>query len=574
MSDAFVKSYSESDELLRGILQSLFLAPRWSRVKASIAGQLRSFQPEEMRTKNLDKQLAQQLVLDIVGSEVRQLWGQQDDYDNSLLREPYLPKARRAELTNSISKQLTSRIDELLANSAADIEAMGYHEEAEGIINELIHYKRTRSAAAASSLSSSSGTSSSGTTSSSSSSALSAATAADGVFQDIVGKALVQTLRKHDFIIRLMSSTGSSPSDSVAMAAAAANRAPPSDSLTPTLEAMLSSDTNREVAEITEGYSARAISEICVKLRGGLLSDSLRGTLWAFAFLTRNYGEAPLGVSSMRELARLAQLKGYRIGDISSSPIADLVSRAVSHGMQQAFRTSMQSLDKSSPVMGTLAKRVEILVHAAYILTNVFSERIVMVAILLMRVFPTDAPVSEKIVRIFTRITSECLPSEQLHKEYSIASVAQETWLILQQRDTALYTALQNSHLPPPPRAAIDYAPAASAEAADADVLFSIPQSLICLKGWLETGFLGWLPEHAALYIWDQFTLEGAQPVVFQGLLPVLCFSLLEILREPLLANPRDADIVGCIQRKGQELKSKDVIGVLRNVLLTLPAEK
>jgi hypothetical protein len=145
----------------------------------------------------------------------------------------------------------------------------------------------------------------------------------------------------------------------------------------------------------------------------------------------------------MRELARLAQIKGYKIGDSASSPIADLVSRTVSNGIQNAMRL-MANSDKDKALVSTLAKRSEILVHAAYILTNDFSERTVMVAILLMRVLPNDPPVSEKVLKIYLRISSECLPSEHLHKEYSTASVAHDTWQLLMQRDAALYEFLQN----------------------------------------------------------------------------------------------------------------------------------
>ena len=363
---AFERRLDDSDELLRGVLQSLYLAPQWSQVKATIAVQLKAFEPEEVRTKGLDSLLAQQLVLDTVGSELREMWGLQDVYDSALLREPYLPKARRIELTNSITNQLQHRIDELVASSASEIAASGHQAEAEAILDELIAFKRAQQAQ-------------------------------PDNFQEIVGKALVQTLKKNDFIIRLMSSTGTSPAES------AQSREPPAaaaDHLTTSLETLLSSDTNREVAEITEGYSQAAMDDICLRLRGVLLSDSLRSSIWAFAFLSRNYGEAPVGVSNMRELARLAQLKGYKIGDISSSPIADLVSRAVSHALQGCLKTSMQAADRSSPAYVTLTKRIEVLVHAAFILTNVFSERVVVVAILLMRVFPQDAPVSEKILKV------------------------------------------------------------------------------------------------------------------------------------------------------------------------------
>ena len=167
----------------------------------------------------------------------------------------------------------------------------------------------------------------------------------------------------------------------------------------------------------------------------------------------------------------------------------------------------------------------------------------------------TDNPPSN--LQILVRITAECLPAEQLHKEYSIASVAQDTWLLLLQRDAPLHAALQNA--PPSSSSSSSASPDGSTAA------LSIPQSLVCLKGWLETGFFGWLPEHAAMFLWDQLTLEGAKPATFQSLLPALCFVLLEMLREPLLAC-RD-DVVECIRRNGRALRTKDVIRIVSAIL-------
>lgn len=534
---AFERGFDDSDELLRGILQSLYLSPSWVEVRNYVGMSLKTFVPIELR-KGLAPQLAQQLILDIVGREIRELWRLQHAFDETLLREPYLPTKRRADLTKSITKQLHRRIDILLQEGTGKTKLDEFVFESNRILETLISFKRAgvldkaREVAELNRISP-------------------GLKQAPEAFQDTIGKALVQTLRKTDFVIRLMSNIGAAPAlDKNGQVLGAAGKA--RDNTTTSMEAVLNG-VDTEVAEITEGLSVEAVKDISKRLRGTLLSVPLRGTLWGFGFLTRNFTETPNGSSNMRELARLAQIKGYKIGDHTSSPIADLVSRSVANGIQTAMRTTLASpSEKAVSIIGTLAKRSEILVHAAYILTNIFSERMVMISILLMRVFPNDAPVSEKVLKMLTRITTECMPSELLHKEYSTASVAHDAWLLLQQRDTQLYEFLQNT---------------CRIEPAD-DGKSPIPQSLLCLKGWLECGFLGWVPEYTAVFLWDQLVLEGARPETFQELLPFLCFCMLECMRESLLANPKEVSIIDCIRRSGRELKSKQCIQVLKRVLI------
>ena len=72
------------------------------------------------------------------------------------------------------------------------------------------------------------------------------------------------------------------------------------------------------------------------------------------------------------------------------------------------------------------------------------NNRSINVAIMLLRAFPRDPPTSEKMLRIYQRILTECMPSEQLHKDYSLASVAHEAWGLLLQRDPSLLHFLQN----------------------------------------------------------------------------------------------------------------------------------
>lgn len=527
-------SSSGERELLRGALQSLYLSPGWDGVLDSAAAQLKSFEPRQSN-REVSAELIHQLVLDAVGSDLRRRWGQEKEYNVALLREPYLQSRRRAELSESVVSQVQHRVDELLAEGECKQKLDAYVVEADTAIERLLDWKRqavAEKAAAAAELN-----------------RISPGlrpTAGDS-FQDTVGKALVLTLRKKDYIASLLSNIVPSEGDARPPSTTGGAAAP--DNMGTSMESILSG-SDAEVTEVTEGFSAAAIEDISQHLRGTLLNAPLRSALWGFGFLTRGFMEAPVGASNMRELARLAQIKGYKLGDTASSPIADLVARTVAATIQSAFPATA-----ASSALGTLARRAEILVHAAYVLTNVFSDRVVAVAVLLMRVFPLDAPVSEKVLKMFTRITGGCLPSELLHREYSTASVAQETWKMLLARDPQLHEFLQNS-------SRVD------GDDEAASVSRSIPQSLLCLKGWLETGFLGWIPEHAALFLWDQLVLEGAKPETFEDLLPVLCFGLLQLLREALLAKPRDQTVVACMQVAGRALRSRDVIAALKGLFV------
>merc|ERR1711871_1664010 len=108
--------------------------------------------------------------------------------------------------------------------------------------------------------------------------------------------------------------------------------------------------------------------------------------------------------------------------------------------------SSPQTFGAASEPAGirTLARRVELLVYAGYILNDDINNRPINVAIMLLRAFPNEPPTSEKMLRIYQRILTECLPSEQLHKDYSLASVAHTAWGLLLQRDPSLLHFLQN----------------------------------------------------------------------------------------------------------------------------------
>jgi hypothetical protein len=193
-----------------------------------------------------------------------------------------------------------------------------------------------------------------------------------------------------------------------------------------------------------------------------------------------------------------------------------------------------------------LYKRAELLTLAGYTLTGVLSDRLIMVSLIVMRALPDEPPTSEVTLRLVKRIMSECLPSEQLHREYSIGSVALSSWLLLKNKDIILYLHLQSDK-----------------ENNNSSV--EVSRSLTLLRGWMETGFLGWIPEYAALFIWDQLVLYGGRPVHFKELLPLISCELLFLMREELLNTHVTAAILKTV---GKKLKTKDIIKALKPLIL------
>ena len=562
----------EGNVLLRDAMKSMLLTQSWQEVKATVANELQIyFRPrveksegdaptlmEKATALEREEQLQEQLILELIGPEFRILWDVQESYRPELLREPYLIASRRGKMSLDLTKQLFDKIDDLSsvtlnsngiasANVSAgvgvavdgggvekvDIGADGgmepiqnnlsneaiqqFRRDAARILLKLISFKENKEL---------------------SSSTRQIVEKLPGYF-DSLGASLVSTMKSEDLSIRLLSA----PSFSSAAADDASNA-----SAKRTMEQLLDGNNNNnsssnnadgeinynvfdedanilEIAEILDGIQPAMMDEICAKLRGTLLSESLRSCIWAYRYLSRGRLEPLLGPTCVRELARLsstyskiaaAKKKAELLSSSSSSasssatsspvkhppppPMTDLISRAVHSAISAAFEISncppkppsttasiatnttiakatnsiaVPSVNKDSsssssssssnsntfqeiPVgvsaLGSLARRAEILVHAAYCLTGSFSDRTVMVSLLVLRAFPSDPPTSEKILRITRRITTECLPSEQLHKEYSLASVAQAVWKLLFERDPALYSFLQHAeNLTSPP---------------------------------------------------------------------------------------------------------------------------
>ena len=181
-------------------------------------------------------------------------------------------------------------------------------------------------------------------------------------------------------------------------------------------------------------------------------------------------------------------------------------------------------------------RRVEHLVYAEYITSGSISNRMISIAYLLMRLFPNASPVAEKILRFYHKIGMEILPSEQLHRDYSIASVAIQSFDVLFDQDKELYDHLQftvcntNSigdtaqyyH-------SLDDSSGSISLANDKKSLLRLSQarannsfeskesssngpvpSVYLLSSWLENGYMGeWLNIWTSTYIWDVLLCLG-----------------------------------------------------------------
>lgn len=70
-----------------------------------------------------------------------------------------------------------------------------------------------------------------------------------------------------------------------------------------------------------------------------------------------------------------------------------------------------------------------------------------MIAILLLRVFHEDSPVSEKMLRMYNKIVEEYLPSDHPNAKYSLIYTNNLIWNIIKREDEALFLHLKE-HMP------------------------------------------------------------------------------------------------------------------------------
>ena len=169
-----------------------------------------------------------------------------------------------------------------------------------------------------------------------------------------------------------------------------------------------------------------------------------------------------------------------------------------------------------------------------------------MISILLLRVFHAESPVSEKILRMYNKAVEDCLPSDHPNSKYSMINTNNLIWNILKEEDKELFTHLKTNltedveiegiqSLPVPPSHQQDWNNKAF-NGIFKEKRKEMPSGMPLVKGWLDTGFIGWLPEFGVIFIWDQLAVLGADPMQSQRFMVRLCVLLLKHFRQTLLA--------------------------------------
>jgi len=258
-------------------------------------------------------------------------------------------------------------------------------------------------------------------------------------------------------------------------------------------------------------------------------------------------------------------------------------------------------------------RRIEQLVFAAYVLNGTLTHRSVAIAALIMKTYPEESPISEKVLRIYKRINEDCLPSEHFQRRYSVAKIAQKVWESLMADDFELYQHLQAytedaqyspSFVPEAalhsPRSILKKGRISRQSMANVlDVLGSSsissggsssatlspdkvaiegndddksivlhPKCFVLLRGWVEMGFYSWIPEPAVFFLWDQIAIAGAEKdggiiECFEKFISSLCCILLELLRGDLLLIHEN--MVDFLRQAGRKLKTRAIVNAFRS---------
>jgi hypothetical protein len=284
-----------------------------------------------------------------------------------------------------------------------------------------------------------------------------------------------------------------------------------------------------DIQQMYHRYDQVKVRSLCTVFQGSLLNTSLRRDLWMYNLLHQ------LTKSLTREYSRLSDIKGLTRSLQTS--LSTLIERSVRESFNHAFKTSYSLSPAKEDIpakIESLLRRAGHLVYTSYIFSEQISSRACAIALLLMHQFsPSLSPVSEISLQMFDRLVNEILPSSSSYKEYSIQAVSNRVWLLLRQIDFKLWHFLKD----------IDTAPSSAtniAETSEPGMEFSSTCSRI-IAGWLETGFLGWFREHAALFLLDQFVLiYDANDLMntrqhLLELASIISTSLLRLLHEPLI---------------------------------------
>ena len=419
---------------------------------------------------------------------------------------------------------------------------------------------------------------------------------------------------------------------------------------------------------VLQEVSADSFESMCHKLLGYLSPDPVRRLVWSYRLLKPNSSRVVQTQSLIKELFSRAAAKGFslanldkssitrlgstrmeltpsrvadasrrksniQMGDRSADAVQGLIRKMVlsmfvdSRGKVKVLAESAVIADDAVPANPAeqtgktdvsldwvYIKRVEHLVFAAYILYGTLTQRSVAVATLLLKLFPEESPISEKILRMLQRINDECLPSEHFNRKYSNAAITQNVWNALSEVDSELFFHLQNythtedTEVVNEPKtdftqslrlkgrmsrkSVIEFvAQERSKESArsqkmpailskdhiNTDILLkttnspTYPKSFVLLRGWFEQGFFGWLPEAAVNFLWDQMLLsssdtKGGLSTQFERILSGAALVVLRLLRTELMNTK--VDMVETLRKAGNNLRTRILVEAFRSYFL------
>ena len=264
-------------------------------------------------------------------------------------------------------------------------------------------------------------------------------------------------------------------------------------------------------------------------------------------------------------------LKDYDI-DPELAAKEDDEARARRKAHVNAIRASISK--NGTPAYQTLLRRTEHMVYACYVVQGTVLPRSITTSLFLLKVFENEPPTSEMMLRLVFRLNQDLFPSEQLQKEYSLATVAYQCWTLLAMKDPVLHAHLQEfvqdealHDADPDTSTYDDDGDEAAIQAAGGSSTRSavFPKSYVLVRGWLESCFVGWLPEHGVLFLWDQLIMRGATPSSYKGLLPRFCCCLLQLLRGDLLES--QMGLLDLLRSSGRKLRTKAIMEAVRALL-------
>jgi hypothetical protein len=610
----------ERDEVSRKLLSELIQGTRhlelYDEIFQIVATQLSA---SDFNAIVADEELLRQLILRSVGREIRTMWGSEALYEPHLLQEPYVTNKRYKRLCTRTLQQMQLNIAVIVENMSQSLLVKMFRSELKVVFGRIVgHLQETKE------LSNRDMVEVFGA-------AIFTSVQRKDMILNLLGnfddKDEEEEGRGENMLDKGDGGAGDGgdynlSAEEKKKKSKAEAETKENHHITHALSVMSPHDGYMLGAD---GLMERLLSSFIV------LPDTLRTHIWAYRLLTRSADEPPLGSAVTKEFARLARSRHLpmdfaellqrearslgRRGKDGSTSRTDLksvhahISLSVAREARAAFPLSFlppvlseydvdeateEAEDEMDRVVrkkavtlarnaisknGTaayqvLVRRAEHLVYACYVIQGTVLPRHITTALALLKVFPNEPPVSEMMMRMAFRLNADLLPSEQLQKDYSLATVAHQCWSLLAVKDPELHTHLQAcvedtvaANEDVEERTDADDGDEAAVRAAGGASTRSTvyPKSFILLRGWLESCFLGWLPEHGVLFLWDQLLLREDIMAAYRGMLPRFCCCMLQLMRYNLLG--KDTGLLIVLRSSGRMLRTKVIIEALRGLL-------